>query len=92
MAYHASDQLQEGGGNVSGIGIELCVNSDGDFEQTLENAAALAAYLLDQYDLSLDQVKRHADFTDKVCPQTLIETGRWEEFLQMVEAQLEQLP
>lgn len=92
VAYHASDQLQEGGGNVSGIGIELCVNSDGDFEQTLENAAALAAYLLDQYDLSLDQVKRHADFTDKVCPQTLIETGRWEEFLQMVEAQLEQLP
>lgn len=91
IAYHASDQLKEGGGNYNGIGIELCVNSDGDFEQTLENAAALAAYLLDQYDLSLDHVKKHGDFTDKVCPKTLIETGRWEEFLQMIQTQLEQI-
>ena len=45
-AYHAGDGMQPNGGNTNGIGIELCVAEDNDYEQTLKNGAILAGYLL----------------------------------------------
>ncbi|MCF0111897.1 MAG: N-acetylmuramoyl-L-alanine amidase [Erysipelotrichaceae bacterium] len=84
VGWHASDGLSNPGGNLNGIGIELCVNKDGDFEKTLDNAAKLVAYLLSEYNLPLSRVKQHHDFTKKNCPQTIRNTDRWEEFLQMV--------
>ena len=44
VGWHAGDSLSKGGGNACGIGIEICVNDDGDFEKSLENAAKLAAF------------------------------------------------
>lgn len=84
IAFHAGDGQAKNGGNQCGIGIELCVNSDGDFEITFDNAARLTAYLLDAYDLQIRDVKQHADFMDKNCPETIREQGRWEEFLKLV--------
>lgn len=46
VGWHAGDKMTEGGGNMTGIGIELCVNEGNDFEKTLENAAALCAELM----------------------------------------------
>lgn len=85
VGWHAGDSLQKNGGNACGIGIEICVNDDGNFEKSLENAAKLSAFLLDHYHLSTSHLKQHADFMDKNCPQTLRDSGRWEEFVQMVE-------
>ncbi|HIT52378.1 MAG TPA: N-acetylmuramoyl-L-alanine amidase [Candidatus Fimivicinus intestinavium] len=85
VSWNAGDQRREPGGNMNGISIELCVNSDGDFEKTFENGARLTAYLLKAYDLELDAVKQHHDFNGKNCPQTIRESGRWEEFLERVE-------
>lgn len=80
-AYHAGDQMTEDGGNKNGIGIELCVNEDGDFEQTLINAEKLCARLLIAYGLKPEQaLKKHEDFSGKVCPATLIAEDRWDEF------------
>lgn len=86
VAWHAGDTRNPEGGNAHGIGIELCVNADGDFEKTLDNGAKLVAYLLRAYDLDLSAVTQHADYMEKNCPQTLRDSGRWEEFLGMVEA------
>ncbi len=36
-AYHAGDGMEKNGGNMNGIGIEMCVNEDGNYEQTLIN-------------------------------------------------------
>lgn len=83
-AYHASDHLEKNGGNLNGIGIELCVNEDGDYEQTLRNGELLTATLLREYGLSVKDVKKHQDFSGKVCPARLIENGRWDEFLDRV--------
>ena len=35
IAWHAGDRRTRDGGNLCGIGVELCVNEDGDFEKTL---------------------------------------------------------
>lgn len=85
VGYHAGDRMAPGGGNRCGIGIELCVNEGGDFEKTMRNAAQLTAHLLLQYDLSLDAVRQHHDFSGKNCPQTIIRTQRWEEFLALIQ-------
>ncbi|MGN1031782.1 MAG: N-acetylmuramoyl-L-alanine amidase family protein [Butyricicoccaceae bacterium] len=85
-AYHAGDNIRVEGGNRNGIGIELCVNEGGDFEQTMHNAAELSAYLMVTYDLELDAVKKHQDFSGKNCPSTIIENDLWDDFLEMVDS------
>lgn len=90
VAWHAGDKTKEGGGNLNGIGVELCVNEDGDFEKTFQNGAKLTAYLLHSYGLSIDAVKQHNDFNGKNCPQTIRETDRWQEFLNAVQENLKQ--
>ncbi len=85
VGFHAGDKFKQGGGNMNGIGIEMCVNADGNFEQTLQNTAALIRYLMKEYELTIYDVKKHQDFSGKTCPETLILTGRWEEFLNMIE-------
>lgn len=85
VGWHAGDGSKPGGGNMCGIGIELAVNDDGDFEKTLDNGARLTAYLLHTYGLDLSAVKMHGDFSGKNCPMMLRDSGRWEEFLNLVE-------
>ena len=79
--YHASDSEEKGGGNDCGIGIEICVNEDGNYEQAVDNAAHLAAELIKRYGLALSDVKQHGDFTNKNCPERLREGNNYEEFL-----------
>ena len=84
IGWNAGDNRTELGGNMNGIGIEMCVNLSNDFEATLRNTAELAAKLLVTYDLKVEDVRLHADFMDKVCPHRLISEGRVEEFYQMI--------
>lgn len=88
VAFHAGDQLKENGGNLNGIGIELCVNPENDYDKTMENAAILAAYLMKEYRLSIDDLKKHQDFSGKDCPEKLLEDDRWDEFLTLVKKEL----
>lgn len=88
VSWNAGDQRREPGGNMNGISIELCVNSDGDFTKTLDNGARLTAFLLKAYDLKLDDVKQHNDFNGKNCPQTIREGGRWQAFLELTQSYL----
>lgn len=85
-AYHAGDGAGEG--NRSSIGIELCVNIDGNFEQTLKNAAQLVAALMAEHRIPLERVVQHNRWNGKNCPYTLRREGRWEEFLALCAAAL----
>lgn len=76
IAHHAATQK----GNQYGIGIELCVNQDGNFEKTFENATKLVAYLLKEYHLNINDIKTHHDFSGKDCPHLLLKDNRIEEF------------
>ncbi|MBR4949966.1 MAG: N-acetylmuramoyl-L-alanine amidase [Clostridia bacterium] len=82
-AYHAGDG--KGPGNLNSIGIEICVNKDGDFEKALLNTAELVADLYKKFSLWRGDMRQHYDFSSykKNCPKTIRNSGRWEEFLDM---------
>lgn len=88
IAFHAGDGLSKDGGNLNGIGIEMCINPENDYEQTLKNTAKLTAMLLKAYNLDISAVKKHQDFSGKNCPSNLINSGRWDDFIGMVEQEL----
>lgn len=88
VGWHAGDQQTPDGGNMCGIGVELCVNSDGDFTRTMQNGAKLTAHLLLEHGLELSAVRQHCDFSGKDCPHIIRSQGRWEAFLQMVQTEM----
>lgn len=85
VAHHAGDK----DGNMYGIGIELCVNKGGNFNKTFDNAAKLVAYLLKSYDLDINAIKTHHDFTGKDCPNKILKMDRLDEFKNKVQGYLE---
>ncbi|MFC8686300.1 N-acetylmuramoyl-L-alanine amidase [Brevibacillus porteri] len=50
------------------IGIEMCVNSDGDFDAMYQKTVELAADILKRYRWGADRLWRHFDVTGKNCP------------------------
>jgi len=88
VAWHAGDGKAVNGGNMNGIGIEMCVNGDGDFKKTQENTSELVAFLLKEYGLNINDVKRHQDFSGKNCPDNIIKSGGWDNFLNLVKNKL----
>lgn len=59
--------------NKNSIGIELCVNEDGDFMETMKNGIALTKYLMDEFDIPAERVITHNDATGKICPAMMIQ-------------------
>lgn len=80
IANHAGTK----NGNEFGIGIELCVNADGNFESTFNNAAKLVAYLIKSYNLDISDIKTHHDFSGKDCPHSILKEKRFSEFIEKV--------
>ncbi len=91
VAWHAGDSLTKNGGNLCGIGVEICVNRDGDFEKAFDNAAKLTAYLIKTYNLSIHDIRQHGDFISKNCPETIRNQGRSEEFVNLAHEYLKQI-
>lgn len=85
-AWHCGDNQKylNGGGTLKGtvknsnsIGIEICINSDGDYNKTIAKTQELIISLLKKYNLPLDRVIRHHDVSGKLCPGTM-KTNNWE--------------
>jgi N-acetylmuramoyl-L-alanine amidase CwlA len=63
--------------NATMIGIEMCVNADGDFEKVYEQTIELTRYLCKKYNLNPDNdVVRHFDVTGKNCP-AMFTSNHW---------------
>ncbi len=73
-----------GGGNLCGVGIESCVYKGVDFNMVMRNVARLTADLLIQYNLGINSIKQHYDFSAKNCPEVIREAKRWDEFIHLV--------
>lgn len=91
IAFNAGDGRSKNGGNINGIGIEMCVNVSGNYEETLRNTAKLSAKLLHTYDLTLEDVHFHSHFMNKICPHRLITEGRVYAFLTMIQEAYEEM-
>lgn len=66
--------------NYTGIGVEMCVNQDGDFSKTYSNTVRLTATLLLKHEMSIDDVHRHFDITHKHCPVPFLSNTEWNNF------------
>ncbi len=75
------------GGNRNGIGIETCIHQGVDYNQVMRNTANLIAHLLVYFDLGIDRVMHHRNFSGKMCPQSLIRLERFPEFMELVKAE-----
>ena len=75
--------------NYYTIGIEMCVNSDGDFVKTRQNTIELTRYLLEKYGLTINNVFRHYDITGKPCPEMMLINAVWNQFLKDVGINIE---
>ncbi len=62
------------------IGIEMCVNKDGDWNKTYQHSVELAQFLLNKYNFTIKDLYRHYDITGKDCPRMMIEENDWQAF------------
>lgn len=81
--WHAGDG-SNGTGNRESVGIEICENRDGDRTRAEEHAAWLTAKLLKDFNLTIDKVKQHYNWSKKDCPRVLRKNG-WIDFLNKVQ-------
>ena len=67
-AYHAGAG-GSGPGNATSIGIEICVDASGNFEQAKANAAALVRLLMAKHGIPLDRVVQHNHWNGRTAPR-----------------------
>ncbi|MGV3564217.1 MAG: N-acetylmuramoyl-L-alanine amidase family protein [Nocardioides sp.] len=76
-------------GNGQSVGIEICVNADGDYLAAVRNAATLTAQIMRDEAIPLERVVDHNHWSGKNCP-TLLRGGAsgitWAGFLELVRA------
>ena len=86
VAWHAGDG--NGQGNRASIGIEIC--ESGNRQKTLQNAVKLVAKVLKERGWGVDRLRRHFDWSGKVCPRILQPDNwaGWERFKKDVQKEL----
>lgn len=88
--WHASTLDAPNGGNMVGIGWEICINSDGDYLKSLEIAAQGIGKVMKQEGIPMSQLTTHnaEDPKNKYCPAQIL-SGKdgvnWDKFKAMVQ-------
>src|SRR5690625_2641343 len=67
QCWHAGNRKY----NEQSIGIEICVNSDGNFKKAVDNAVKLTKHLMDKYKIPSSNVIQHNQASGKDCPRYL---------------------
>lgn len=88
MAYHvgaktykpAALQKLSSYPNNCTLGIEMCVNADGDFTKTYQNTVELATDILKGHGWGVDRLWRHYDVTGKDCPRYFVDDATARQF------------
>ena len=71
VGWHAGDG-RKGPGNRTSIGVEICVNEDGDFAKAIKNAYNLFI-LLEKHDAKLGILYPHQKWSGKYCPRQILD-------------------
>lgn len=84
-SWHCGDNQGKGRAlngckNTNSIGIELCINQDGDYGKAYKNLVELVKNLMAKFKIDLDHVCRHYDVSRKRCPGTFFDRGLWTKF------------
>jgi len=78
IGWHAGDG--EGDGNMKSIGIEIRENNGIDWITARSNAIELIIYLMDTYDIPIENVVPHQRWSGKYCPHKILDEG-WDRFI-----------
>ena len=72
-------------GNNEGIQKEVCVNSDGNYQKAMQNAAELVAEIMKDENIPIQNVVQHNHFSGKNRPRNMRD-GKvsWSQFITMV--------
>ncbi len=86
VSWNAGDG--HGDGNRASIAIEIC--ESGNRQKTLDNAVKLVAKMLRERNWGADKLRRHYDWSRKICPRILQPNNwaGWEKFKQDVKKEL----
>lgn len=73
--------------NSNSIGVEICINSDGDYQKAVANAAELIKHLMEKHNIPIEKVVRHYDASSKICPRTMSHNNweKWNTFKQSLQ-------
>lgn len=82
--WHAGDGGQ-GTGNRKSIAVEICYSKYGGdkFDESEKNAAKLIAVLMEKFNIPIDRVRKHQDWSGKYCPHRTLDAG-WDRFVDMI--------
>ena len=94
--YHCGDGKGKYGiSNSNSVGIEICVNKDGDYNKAFQNAVNLTKQLMAELSVPIERVVRHYDASRKNCPASMSENSwqLWQKFksLLLEEIDMEEL-
>ncbi len=86
-AWHCGDGKGKYGiTNENSIGVEICINMDGDFDIAFDKAAQLTSFLMKEYNIDISNVVRHYDASRKICPNIMSKNNwvLWDDFIDKV--------
>lgn len=68
--------------NSNSLGIEMCMNSDGNYDLMYRNTVELVKNLMVKFNVPIDRVVRHFDASGKSCPDHMKRNNwaKWNEF------------
>lgn len=90
VGWHAGDG-GNGTGNRKTIGIEI--SQGGDRAKTVQNSVELVAKLLHERNWGVDRLRRHFDWSGKICPSIMAQNNwaGWAGFKIQVQRELDRL-
>lgn len=74
-------------GHKNAIAVEICINSDEDYKKAIANAVELVKKIMKQEGISINNVKRHYDYSGKICPAQIMDNKdgiSWADFKDML--------
>lgn len=68
--------------NSNSVGLEICVNKDGNYQASVNNTIILTVFLMQELGIRLDNVVRHFDASRKLCPSSMVANNwlKWYRF------------
>ncbi len=78
--WHCGDgQGRQSVTNRNSIGVEICINRDGNYKKATQNAVYLVKRLMTELSVDADHVVRHYDASGKACPGSMA-GGDWKKW------------
>ena len=73
--------------NKNSIGIEMCINADGNYDLMLKSTIELVKDLKTKLNIPLENIVRHFDVSGKICPGSMSwdNWSAWEAFKKLLE-------